>query len=201
MVNQRPLKYQTLVGARKSSAPHFQATATVGFFAEVYFAPDFISSHPGRTVKLLPMSPPRYTTQLVTWRAAEPRLRAIRTEVFVHEQHIPEALEWDGKDPHAIHALATEFSGNPIGTGRLLLHGELAQIGRMAVLPAWRGKGVGASLLLCLLDEARQRGAGRAFLNAQTVAAPFYERFNFVHEGTEFLEEGIPHYRMTLTLV
>jgi len=201
VVNQRPLKYQSLVGALKTSAPLFQATATVGFIAEVYFAPDFISSHPGRTVKLLPMSPPRYTTQLVTWRAAEPRLRAIRTEVFVHEQHIPEALEWDGKDPHAIHALATEFSGNPIGTGRLLLHGELAQIGRMAVLPAWRGKGVGASLLLCLLDEARQRGAGSAFLNAQTVAVPFYERFNFVREGTEFLEEGIPHYRMTLTLV
>jgi len=173
----------------------------VEFFAEVYFVPDFISSHPGRTVKLLPMSSPRYTTQLVTWQAAEPRLRAIRTEVFIHEQHISEVLEWDGKDPQAIHALVTDPASNPIGTGRLLLHGELAQIGRMAVLPGWRGKGVGASLLLCLLDEARQRGAGEAFLNAQTAAVPFYERFNFVREGTEFLEEGIPHYRMTLTLV
>jgi len=201
VVIQHPLKYQSLVGALKTSMPLFQAIATVGFIAEVYFAPDFISSHSGRTVKLLLMSSPRYTTQLVTWQAAETQLRAVRTEVFIHEQHIPEALEWDGKDPHAIHALATEFSGNPIGTGRLLLHGELAHIGRMAVLPAWRGKGVGASLLLCLLDEARQRGAGSAFLNAQTVAVPFYERFNFVREGTEFLEEGIPHYRMTLTLV
>ena len=201
MVIQHPLKYESLVGALKTSMPLFQAIATVGFIAEVYFAPDFISSHSGCTVKLLLMSSPRYTTQLVTWQAAETQLRAVRTEVFVHEQHIPEALEWDGKDPHAIHALVTEFTGKPIGTGRLLLHGELAQIGRMAVLPAWRGKGVGASLLLCLLDEARQRGAGSAFLNAQTVAVPFYERFNFVREGTEFLEEGIPHYRMTRTLV
>lgn len=173
----------------------------MGFIAEVYFAPDFISSLSGHTVKLLPMSPPRYTTHLVTWQAAEPQLRAIRTEVFIREQHIPEALEWDGKDPQAIHALATEFTGKPIGTGRLLLNGELAHIGRMAVLPAWRGKGVGASLLLCLLDEARQRGAGEAFLNAQTAAVPFYDRFDFVREGAEFFEEGIPHYRMTRTLV
>ncbi|MDP1683296.1 MAG: GNAT family N-acetyltransferase [Burkholderiales bacterium] len=145
------------------------------------------------------MSQPRYATHLVTWQASEPQLRTIRTEVFIHKQHVPAELEWDGEDPRAIHALATDLSGNPIGTARLLLHGELAHIGRMAVLPAWRGQGVGARLLLLLMDEARQRGAGSVFLNAQTYAVPFYERFNFVREGTEFLDAGIPHYRMTLT--
>ncbi len=145
------------------------------------------------------MTPPRFTTQLVTWQSAGLHLRTVRSEVFIHEQHIPEALEWDGKDPRAIHALATGFTGKPVGTGRLLLYGELAHIGRMAVLPAWRGKGVGASLMRCLLDAARQHGAGRVFLNAQTHAVPFYERFDFVREGTEFFEDGIPHYRMTRT--
>lgn len=109
-------------------------------------------------------------------------------------------MEWDGEDPRAIHALATAPSGNPIGTARLLLHGELAHIGRMAVLLAWRGQGVGASLLQCLLDESRRWGAGSVFLNAQTYAVPFYERFNFVREGAEFFDAGIPHYRMTLAL-
>jgi len=104
VVNQRPLKYQSLVGALKTSVPLFQAIATVGCIAVVYFAPDFISSLSGRTVKLLLMSSSQYTTQLVTWQAAETQLRAVRTEVFIHEQHITEALEWDGKDPHAIHA-------------------------------------------------------------------------------------------------
>jgi len=161
----------------------------------------FLPFHPDRTIISSLMRPPRYTTHLVTWQAAAPQLRAVRSEVFIHEQRIPETLEWDGKDPHAIHALATDPTGNPVGTGRLLLDGGLAQIGRMAVLPAWRGKGVGASLLRCLLDEARQRRAGRVFLNAQTYAVPFYERFGFVREGAEFFEDGIPHYRMTLTLV
>lgn len=144
------------------------------------------------------MSSSPYTTHLVTWQASESQLRTVRTAVFIHEQCVPAELEWDGEDPHAIHALATELSGNPIGTGRLLLHGELAHLGRMAVLPAWRGQGVGASLLLCLLDEARQHGASSVFLNAQTSAVAFYERFNFVREGAEFLDAGIPHYRMTL---
>ena len=147
------------------------------------------------------MPPSRYTTHLVTWQAAEPQLRTIRTEVFILEQRVPEALEWDGEDAHAIHALATDLNSNPIGTARLLLHGALAHIGRMAVLPAWRGQGVGASLLQVLLDEARKHGAGSAFLNAQTYAVPFYERFNFVREGEEFLDAGIPHYRMTFCLV
>lgn len=143
---------------------------------------------------------PRYTTRLVTWQDSEPQLRAIRTEVFIHEQGVPQELEWDGEDPHAVHALAADPNGNPIGTARLLLHGDLAHLGRMAVVPSWRGQGVGASLLKRLLDEARQGGAMTVFLNAQTYAMPFYERFNFVREGGEFLDAGIPHYRMTLAL-
>ena len=145
------------------------------------------------------MSPPRYATRLVTWRDSEPQLRAIRSQVFIHEQGVPAELEWDGEDAHAIHALATDLSGNPIGTGRMLLHGKQAHIGRMAVLPLWRNQGVGASLLRCLLDEARARGVDSVFLNAQTTAVAFYERFNFVREGAEFLDADIPHYRMTLT--
>ena len=142
---------------------------------------------------------PRHTIELVAWQLREAQLRSIRTQVFIHEQHVPEVLEWDGEDAYAIHALATDLSGNPIGTGRLLLHGKLAHLGRMAVLSAWRGQGVGSSLLQCLLDAARQGGASNVFLNAQTTAVPFYERFNFVREGAEFLDADIPHYRMTLT--
>ena len=147
-----------------------------------------------------PLPAPLFTTRHVTWQAHERQLRSIRTEVFIHEQHVPEALEWDGEDAHAVHVLATDHSGNSIGTGRLLLHAEQGHIGRMAVVSAWRNQGVGASLLLCLLEEAKQCGVQRAFLNAQTTAVAFYERFNFVREGAEFLDADIPHYRMTLTL-
>lgn len=146
------------------------------------------------------MSLTRFHTRLVTWQDSEPLLRAVRSEVFIREQRIPEELEWDADDPRVPHALATDLTGQPIGTGRLLMHGDAAQIGRMAVLVDWRGRGVGTSILHCLLDEARCRGARHAFLHAQTVAVPFYERCGFTCEGEEFLEVDIPHYRMTREL-
>ncbi len=124
-------------------------------------------------------------------------MRAIRHAVFVVEQHVPEALEWDGIDAGCAHAIAEDAASMPIGCGRLLRDGH---IGRMAVLRECRGRGVGAALLALLVALARERGNDRAILNAQTHALPFYARFGFMPEGLEFTEAGIPHRTMTLTL-
>jgi predicted GNAT family N-acyltransferase len=146
------------------------------------------------------MSVPRFTIHLCTWQDAEAPLRAIRTQVFIQEQNVPEALEWDGEDAQAVHVLACDNSGRAIGSARLLLHHELAHIGRMAVLPEWRGQGVGRALIGEIMAAAQARGASRAFLNAQTTAVPFYARAGFMVEGEEFLDAGIPHLRMTRSL-
>ena len=142
----------------------------------------------------------QFTTRLCTWQEAEQRLRAIRTQVFIQEQKVPKVLEWDGEDDHAVHALASDLHSLPIGTARLLLLGNLAHIGRMAVLLPWRGQGVGSALLALVIDAAQARGATAAFLNAQTSAVGFYTHAGFVAEGEEFLDAGIPHLRMTRLL-
>lgn len=146
------------------------------------------------------MAAPHFHARLVSWQDAEPELRAVRNAVFVHEQRIPAELEWDADDARAVHALVTGPGHQPIATGRLLLNGEQARIGRMAVLAAWRGRGVGTAVLHGLLDEARRHGVRRVVLHAQTTAVPFYERFGFVRAGDEYPEAGIPHYRMTRRL-
>src|SRR5690606_21065604 len=81
--------------------------------------------------------------------AARDALHAVRDAVFVREQGVPVALEHDALDRACVHVLARTPSGDAIGTGRLVPPGEglPARIGRMAVLPAWRGRGVGATLL------------------------------------------------------
>jgi len=146
------------------------------------------------------MPTPRFTVQLCAWRDAETSLRDIRTRIFIQEQSVPEALEWDGEDAHAVHALARDMDGQSIGTARLLLHAELAHIGRMAVLPAWRKQGVGRALLNAVMVAAQARGATQVFLNAQTSAVPFYAQAGFLVEGEQFLDAGIPHLRMTRSL-
>lgn len=121
----------------------------------------------------------------------------MRERVFIEEQRVPRGLEWDGLDDASEHAVACDPEGNAIGTARLLPEGKL---GRMAVLRAWRGRGVGAALLTALLERARERGIARVTLHAQTHAAGFYRRFGFSERGGEFSEAGIPHVEMTLEL-
>ncbi|MBS3958575.1 MAG: GNAT family N-acetyltransferase [Xanthomonadaceae bacterium] len=124
-------------------------------------------------------------------------LRAVREPVFVVEQQVPIEEEWDELDPHCRHVIARDAQDRPIGTGRLTPE---RKIGRMAVLPEWRGRGVGAAILLALLDEARARGWPEVSLNAQTHALPFYAAHGFEAYGEEFLEAGIPHRRMRKSL-
>jgi predicted GNAT family N-acyltransferase len=101
-------------------------------------------------------------------------------------------LEWDEFDASAHHLLAM-VDGVAAGTGRLLPDGH---IGRMAVLRAWRGQGVGSALLAELMRIAAARGLRRVMLNAQVQAVPFYLRHGFQAEGDEFPDAGIAHRRM-----
>ena len=138
-----------------------------------------------------------FTIRETTWQAAGEQLRAIREAVFMREQGVPEDLEWDGLDAHCIHLLAESEEGESIGTVRLLADGH---IGRMAVLREWRNKGVGTALLRRIIEIARKSGVQRVVLNAQTAAIGFYERAGFTASGDEFMDAGIPHYRMELAL-
>jgi len=139
------------------------------------------------------MPTPPFSIRLCDWDQARPEARRIREQVFVLEQGVPLALEMDEQDAHCDHALAYAEDGGAIGTGRLLPDGH---IGRMAVMKAWRGKGVGALLLQTLVERARQKHHACVRLNAQADAAGFYRRYGFEVAGAEFTEAGIPHVPM-----
>ena len=124
----------------------------------------------------------------------------IRRRVFIEEQEIPEAEEWDDADATATHFLATE-AGQPAGTARLIAAGPVAKIGRVAVLPEFRGTGLGHGLMLHILDHARTRGFTASVIEAQVYAIPFYARLGYVAEGPEYDDgSGILHRVMRLAL-
>jgi predicted GNAT family N-acyltransferase len=138
-----------------------------------------------------------FDVRITDWAADSAALRAVRRAVFIVEQGVPESLEWDNFDPQSVHALAVDSHVRAIGCGRLLPDGH---IGRMAVLAGWRGRGVGAALLLRLVDLAREAGHRRALLNAQVSAMPFYARYGFTATGEAFEEAGILHRIMERSL-
>ena len=124
-------------------------------------------------------------------------LRAVREPVFVQEQNVPMELEWDEMDPQCRHVIARDDAHRPIGTGRLTPEHK---IGRMAVLPEWRGRGVGEALLLALIEQARMQGLPEVSLHSQADAVGFYEKFGFEPYGERFEEAGIQHQSMRLAL-
>lgn len=124
----------------------------------------------------------------------------LRRVVFIEEQGVSQADEVDGLDDQAVHLLARDGE-RPVGTARMLVKGTVGKIGRVCVLPAVRGTGLGAALILAALDELRRHpGVTEAYLGSQSHATGFYEKLGFAVEGEEFLDAGIPHRHMRRAL-
>ena len=133
----------------------------------------------------------------LSWQNGQRDLSSIRQTVFIEEQRVPVALEWDEHDADALHLLARDGHGQPIGCARILADGS---IGRMAVLPAWRRHGVGRALLATAIDYGRERGWPEVRLSAQTHAIGLYQHAGFTVCSDTYLDAGIPHRDMTLRL-
>jgi hypothetical protein len=117
---------------------------------------------------------------------------AIRYEVFVDEQNVPEELEIDGLDGKAKHVL-TFVDDVPIGTGRILSDGH---IGRVAVLKNYRGLGIGKSIMKELIKCAQDMSLEKVWLSSQWHAHSFYLDLGFVCVGEVYKEAGIEHIKM-----
>ncbi|WP_217143137.1 GNAT family N-acetyltransferase [Streptomyces sp. AC627_RSS907] len=154
---------------------------------------------------------PAYRVRLADGPADREACFAVRKDVFVREQQVPEDIEYDAYDADAVHVLAVREDGVALGTGRLLL-GEAAaarngdgdpavgSLGRLAVTRDARGLGVGAALVRALEEAARARGLTGVDLHAQTHALGFYARLGYAAYGPEFPDAGIPHRAMRRAL-
>ena len=143
------------------------------------------------------MSESDYTIRQAIWPEERELLRLVREPVFVEEQGVPLEMEWDDDDIMAFHLIVLDDQQRPVGTARLLGNG---QIGRMAVVPEWRGKGIGAALMARLLQQAEITGQPKLFLHAQTEAEGFYAKAGFTPVGRVFHEADIPHRKMIMML-
>ncbi|MEU9557684.1 GNAT family N-acetyltransferase [Streptomyces fumanus] len=155
------------------------------------------------------MTPP-YRVRVAEDRADLDACFAVRKDVFVAEQGVPEDIEYDAHDAGAVHVLAVGADGVPLGTGRLLYGAAAAgrtggdpsvgSLGRLAVTRAARGLGVGAALVRAIEEAARARGLAAVDLHAQTHALGFYEKLGYAAYGPEFPDAGIPHRAMRRAL-
>lgn len=124
----------------------------------------------------------------------------LRTAVFVREQGIAPADEWDAADISALHVVVRNKPLMVLATGRLIQAAPgVGRIGRMAVVRNMRGCNLGALVLNTLVNLAQKRGDQQVILHAQRSAEAFYAKSGFVPQGAPFDEVGIAHIEMVLT--
>jgi predicted GNAT family N-acyltransferase len=133
----------------------------------------------------------------VSWEQHSVGIKTVRTAVFIEEQGVSQALEFDGLDLSCSHWLAFDPAGQPIGTARMLADGH---IGRMAVLADHRQRGLGKQIMETIIASAASYGHQRLHLHAQLTAVPFYSRLEFAEYGVEFMDAGMAHIAMELQL-
>ena len=124
----------------------------------------------------------------------------LRVSVFVVEQNCP-YQEVDDADKKAYHVYLKDETGIQAYL-RVLPKGvtfDEISIGR--VIAVKRRCGLGSLILSEGIKVAKERlGAESIAIEAQVYARKLYEKAGFVQSSSEFLEDGIPHIKMTLQL-
>ena len=138
----------------------------------------------------------QFVIQSGLWSQLQHDAKLIRSMVFIEEQHISEADEWDEQDAISLH-FVVYAQDQPIATARLL---ENNSIGRVAVLQQYRGEGIGKLLMQQIIQVAKQQNRVFLQLSAQVYATRFYENLGFQVQGEEYLDCEIPHIDMGLSL-
>jgi predicted GNAT family N-acyltransferase len=126
----------------------------------------------------------------------------IREEVFVIEQEVDPAEEYDEFEEISTHFLA-KVDELPAGTARWRFTDKGIKLERFAVLKSMRGRGVGQALVKSVIEDiaANHQSKGKKlYLHAQLDAIPLYAKFGFKKVGEMFEECNILHFKMELYL-
>ena len=117
--------------------------------------------------------------------------KQIRQSVFVGEQNVDPALEYDEYEDLSTHYLLFKDK-SAVATARW-------RETKKGLKPQ-RNKGLGAILLDRVLKDVIPLGK-HIYLNSQLKAIPFYRRRGFKKVGALFIEADIEHYEMYLDVV
>ena len=127
-------------------------------------------------------------------------LLRFRQNIFVVEQRSPYP-DLDGLDQGAWH-LAARAEGELAGCLRLLpVEGPppFVRIGRVAVAPTLRGRGLARTLMERALAFCRERYPLQPIaLDAQLRLEPFYKTLGFEATSAPYDDFGVPHIEMRL---
>ncbi len=117
----------------------------------------------------------------------------IRWQVFIEEQKF--TVEFDDIDERAIHLVLYD-GDKPVAVGRTYEEDGKAIMGRIAVIPEFRSRHLGAAVVTELEKVAKAEGYTVAALSAQCRVQGFYEKLGYTPMGEPYFDEYCPHIHM-----
>ena len=123
---------------------------------------------------------------------------AIREEVFVVEQEVPSAEEFDAFEDESQHFVALDENNEPLGSARWRRTEKGIKLERFTVKKTMRGKGLGTAIVQAVMDDlkSKEKPGTYLYMHSQLDAVPLYAKFDFQKKGDQFDECGIMHYLM-----
>ena len=119
-----------------------------------------------------------------------------RQEIFLMEQGIV-CRDFDGVDYNSLHCCL--FEGEKVVAYLRAFVGDDGKVHIGRVLSIRHKEGLGRRLMELSIPEIKEKlGCEQITLHSQKHAEGFYLKLGFVTESDVFMEEGIPHVRMTL---
>lgn len=138
-----------------------------------------------------------FRVENVDWEEEKHRLSKLRERVFVYEWRIPKECEFDQHDNDSEHVLVLNEDDQEVATGRLTPQGE---IGRIAVIPEFRGPEIYETLFHALLHIAKMKDLKDVTVQCDLDGVQYYEKQGFTAVGAVYMDAGIPRQRMACDL-
>ena len=124
------------------------------------------------------------------------KILKIRQEVFIIEQNC-NYLDADNIDQNSHHLIGL-VDNEIIAYMRIVkpsyIYKELS-FGRILVKKKYRGEGIGRQLMKKAIDLFGPQHKS-IVMSAQLYLVDFYQDFNFIVHGEQYLEDNIPHIKM-----
>lgn len=141
------------------------------------------------------------TVQKITTESQLEEAFMIRKAVFVEEQQVPLADEFDQFDylDAKCNHILIYHENKPVGTGRIRIVGGGGKLERICLLENYRSLGLGKVIIKALEDIAKEQNIKQVKLHGQTHAEGFYQKLGYETSSSVFMEDGIPHVLMTKT--
>lgn len=151
----------------------------------------------------LPAKPKPRVLSVTVARSIEDLMRviAIRSAVYMAEQHCPYLEEFDGNDFAATHLIGY-VGDEPAGCLRIRHFADFAKIERLAVRHEFRSTRLAFKLVKGGIELCRMKGYRRLYGHAQKRLTNFWSRFGFkpLEGASEFVFSDFDYVEMTVDI-